>query len=100
MSNWYVYIVRCSDQSFYTGITNDVDRRIDEHNNSDLRGARYTRARCPVNLVYKESLSSRSEASKREYKIKGLSRTEKEALVKKIQIKEPNQMSGAANNQE
>jgi putative endonuclease len=87
MSNWYVYIVRCSDQSFYTGITNDVERRIDEHNNSDLLGARYTRTRCPVNLVYQESLGSRSEATRREYKIKGLSRTEKEALVKKMQIK-------------
>ncbi len=87
MSNWYVYIVRCSDQSFYTGITNDVERRIDEHNNSDLLGARYTRTRCPVNLVYQESLDSRSEATRREYKIKGLSRTEKEALVKKMQIK-------------
>ena len=87
MSNWYVYIVRCSDQSFYTGITNDVERRIDEHNNSNLLGARYTRTRCPVNLVYQESLDSRSEATRREYKIKGLSRTEKEALVKKMQIK-------------
>ncbi len=86
MGNWYVYIVRCSDQSLYTGITNDVDRRIDEHNNSDLLGARYTRGRCPVRLVYKESLNSRSEASKREYKIKGLSRIEKESLVKKIKI--------------
>ena len=87
MNNWYVYIVRCSDQSFYTGITNNVERRIDEHNNSDLLGARYTRTRCPVNLVYQESLDSRSEATRREYKIKGLSRTEKEALVKKMQIK-------------
>ncbi len=87
MNNWYVYIVRCSDQSFYTGITNDVERRIDEHNNSGLLGARYTRTRCPVNLVYQESLCSRSEATRRENKIKGLSRTEKEALVKKMQIK-------------
>ncbi len=94
MSNWYVYIIRCSDESLYTGITIDIERRIDEHNNSDLLGARYTRTRSPVKLVYQESLDSRSEATKREYKIKRLSRTEKEALLKKIQIEGTKSVAG------
>ncbi len=83
MSNWYVYIIRCSDESLYTGITRDIERRIDEHNNSDLLGSKYTSTRRPVKLVYQETLNSRSNAAKREYEIKNLSRIEKKALVNK-----------------
>ena len=81
MRDWTVYIVRCSDESLYTGITKCIERRIDEHNGRDLPGARYTRARQPVTLVYKEDLKTRSDAAKREYEIKRLSREEKEALI-------------------
>ena len=78
---WYVYIVRCSDNSLYTGIAMDVKRRIDEHNNDNKTGAKYTRARRPVKLVYKEEVTSRSEAASRECIIKKLSKLEKEALI-------------------
>ena len=77
---WWVYIVVCSDGSMYTGITKDRERRIIEHNDSK-KGAKYTRNRRPVNLVYSEILPDRSSASKREYYIKKLSRTEKLKLI-------------------
>ena len=78
---WYVYILRCSDNSLYTGIATDVDRRVDEHNQDNTLGARYTRARRPVKLVYREEVETRSEALKREYAIKQLSKKDKEVLV-------------------
>jgi putative endonuclease len=78
---WFVYIVRCSDNSLYTGIAMDVTRRIDEHNKDDKAGAKYTRARRPVKLVYQEEVSSRSEAASREAVIKKLSKLEKESLI-------------------
>ena len=78
---WYVYILRCSDNSLYTGIATDVDRRVDEHNQDNTLGARYTRARRPVKLVYREEVETRSEALKREYTIKQLSKKDKEVLV-------------------
>jgi len=81
MCNWYVYIVRCSDDSLYTGITRDPERRVDEHNCNNLLGAMYTRGRRPVKLVYKEAYKTRSEAAKREYAIKQMDRNEKEALL-------------------
>ena len=80
ISDWYVYILRCSDNSLYTGITNDLERRLNEHNNLKV-GAKYTRARRPVVMVYHEVLASRSLASKRECKIKSLSKGAKEALL-------------------
>lgn len=79
-SSWKIYIVECSDGSFYTGITTDIDRRILEHNYS-LKAAKYTRSRRPVRLVYEESASNRSEASKREYAIKRLKRKNKSSLI-------------------
>lgn len=79
---WYVYVVRCSDNSLYTGIAIDVTRRIDEHNNDDKAGAKYTRPRRPVRLVYQEEVASRSEAASRESAIKKLSKPEKEALIR------------------
>lgn len=78
---WAVYIVRCADGSLYTGITVEVMRRIEEHNASDQLGARYTRTRRPVELVYCEIVDSRSAASRREREIKRLPRQKKEALL-------------------
>jgi putative endonuclease len=79
---WCVYLVSCSDGSLYTGITTNVERRISEHNTSK-KGAKYTRNKRPVRLVYSEVQSDRSTASKREYFIKKLSRDEKLKLIKK-----------------
>lgn len=81
MKNWYVYIVQCSDGSLYTGITKDVKRRMEEHNSNNRLGARFTRARRPVSLVYEEVLNSRSQAARREYEIKLLRRKDKLALI-------------------
>lgn len=81
MQNWYVYIVRCADGSFYTGVTTDPRRREREHNESDRCAARYTRARRPVRLVWLEPQVNRSAALKREYAIKRLSRAAKDRLV-------------------
>ncbi|MFK7779561.1 MAG: GIY-YIG nuclease family protein [Candidatus Gracilibacteria bacterium] len=78
---WIVYILECSDNTLYTGITVDIKRRLIEHNNSDL-GAKYTKARRPVQVIYTATFDSRSEASKEEYRIKQLTRKEKEKLVK------------------
>ena len=77
---YYVYIVRCSGNSLYTGITLDVKRRIAEHNDSK-KGARYTKSRRPVTLVHSEMFDSKSDALKREAYIKKLSREEKNTLV-------------------
>lgn len=79
VARWHVYMVECFDGTFYTGITTDIDRRIKEHNCSPL-GARYTRARRPVTLCYREHAASRSAALKREHQIKKLSTTKKRQL--------------------
>lgn len=79
---WFVYIIICSDDTFYTGITIDIERRLNEHNTSN-KWAKYTRARRPVKVVYSLECSSRSDASKEEYRIKQLTRKEKEQLIKK-----------------
>jgi putative endonuclease len=78
---WTVYILRCADGSLYTGITKDVARRVKEHNSSGLPGAKYTRARRPVALVYQEPAATRAAAARREYRIKRLRRGEKQKLV-------------------
>ncbi|MBN0988620.1 GIY-YIG nuclease family protein [Amphritea pacifica] len=80
-SCWYVYILRCADGSLYTGVTTDTDRRIKEHNLSDRLGARYTRARRPVSLAYREPCENRSVACKREAQIKALPRSAKLKLL-------------------
>lgn len=80
MSQWFVYLLECADGSYYTGITTDLERRVNEHNGGQ-RGARYTRARQPVTLVYHETAASRSEASQREYAIRTLPRTGKQHLA-------------------
>ena len=76
---WFVYIVECADGTFYTGITTDLERRVNEHDGGT--GARYTRGRRPVVLRYHESLPDRSRASAREYRIKALSRAGKQRLI-------------------
>lgn len=80
---YYTYIVECADQTFYTGITTDLERRIQEHNEND-RGAKYTRTRRPVKLVFSCQFKSRSAATKEELRIKSLSKKEKKALVRHI----------------
>lgn len=78
-STWHVYIVRCSDGSLYTGIAKDLEARVGQHNAGD--GARYTRSRLPVTLVYQEPAADRSAALKREYAIKQLTPAGKKKLV-------------------
>ena len=75
----YVYILRCADDTLYTGYTTDVDRRVSEHNAGE--GAKYTRGRTPVALLYTEPYETRSAALSREHEIKALSRAEKERLA-------------------
>lgn len=75
----FVYVLECSDGSFYTGYTTDVERRIEEHNAG--AGAKYTRGRTPVEVLHTERFGSRSAAMKREHEIKGFSRARKERLV-------------------
>jgi putative endonuclease len=82
MTDWFVYILRCADDSLYTGITTELDRRVEEHNDKDKKlGARYTRSRQPVTLTYQETYESRSLASKREAEIKRLNRQQKLLLI-------------------
>ena len=78
-SVWYLYILRCADGSLYTGITTNVERRFAAH--SAGKGAKYTRGRGPLELVYREEYGSHSDALKREWQIKQLTREEKEKLV-------------------
>jgi len=78
---WYIYIIKCRDGKLYTGITNNLKKRIAAHNTGE--GCRFTRCRYPVKLIYTEACKNRSEASRREIEIKKLSRKEKLVLVKK-----------------
>ncbi|MDO6462425.1 GIY-YIG nuclease family protein [Granulosicoccaceae sp. 1_MG-2023] len=79
--DWQVYILRCADGTFYTGVTRELARRVKEHNECDKRGARYTRARRPVQLIYREPAADRRAACKREWAIKRLSRKQKAQLA-------------------
>ncbi|MFO7604505.1 MAG: GIY-YIG nuclease family protein [Gammaproteobacteria bacterium] len=81
MNEWYVYILRCADDTFYTGIARDVEKRLLEHNHDDRLASKYTRARRPLMLIYKEPCASRSAASKREVEIKKLPRSQKALLL-------------------
>jgi putative endonuclease len=78
---YFLYIVQCSDNTFYTGITTNLNRRIKEHNNSKL-GAKYTKVRRPVKLVYSKEFINRSAALTEEFEIKSLSRAQKIDLIK------------------
>ncbi len=75
---WYVYIIECKDNSLYTGITNNLSKRLEVHNSG--KGAKYTKTRLPVKLVYKEIYRTKEESLKRESEIKKLKRSEKLAL--------------------
>ncbi|WP_122644277.1 GIY-YIG nuclease family protein [Luxibacter massiliensis] len=75
----YTYILKCRDGSLYTGWTNNLEKRVNDHNAG--RGAKYTKARLPVELAYYESFNTKEEAMQREYRIKQMSRTEKLGLL-------------------
>ena len=77
---WFVYILRCGDGSLYTGITTDVQARLEAHRTG--KGAKYTRGRGPLELVYTEECGTHSDALKREAEVKRLTREEKEQLIK------------------
>jgi len=79
MGSWYVYILKCADGLFYTGITNSILQRIGDHNSG--KGARYTKSRRPVKLVHKEVVLDKQSALKREIEIKDMSRTRKKELI-------------------
>ena len=76
---WYLYILRCRDGTLYTGITTDVDKRFAAHNSG--KGAKYTRGRGPLELLYRETCGDHSAALKRELEMKKLSRQEKEEFI-------------------
>ena len=78
---WYLYILRCKDNTLYTGITTDVEKRLEAHQRG--KGAKYTRGRAPLELVYKEECGDHSDALKRELEIKAMTREEKLKLIKK-----------------
>lgn len=82
---YYLYILKCSDGTLYTGITTDLERRIAEHNGANL-GAKYTSARRPVRLAYSQKFKNRSLASREEARIKKLKKTQKLALIKNKKI--------------
>ena len=79
MTPWYVYILRCGDSTLYTGITDDIPRRLAAHRSG--KGAKYTRGRGPLELVYQEEVPDKSAALRREIAIKRLTRTKKEKLI-------------------
>jgi putative endonuclease len=79
---WHVYMVRCADRSLYTGVARDLDARVRQHNLG--RGARYTRSRRPVELVYSEPAADRGAALRREYQIKSLGAAAKRALISAV----------------
>ena len=81
----YTYIVKCSDETFYTGWTNDLEKRIEMHNSG--KGAKYTKARLPVELVYYEAFDTKEEAMSWEWHIKRLSRSEKQKLIEAADLK-------------
>ena len=78
-NKWDLYILRCKDNTLYTGITTDVEKRLETHRSG--KGAKYTRGRTPLELVYREECENHSHALKREAEIKKLSRQEKELLI-------------------
>ncbi|MEX0718263.1 MAG: GIY-YIG nuclease family protein [Planctomycetaceae bacterium] len=80
-ATWFVYLLRCADGSLYTGISNDVPRRLEQHNAG--KASRYTRSRLPAVLVHQEAQATRSLALKRESAIKALSRRQRESLIRK-----------------
>lgn len=86
-SEWKLYILRCADGSLYTGITTDIEKRFEKHCSG--KGAKYTRGRGPLEIVYRENCGTHSEALKREYQIKQLPREEKLLLLEQYKGKSP-----------
>jgi len=82
VDHWYVYILQCADDTLYTGITTNPERRLKQHNGELTGGAKYTRVRRPVTLIWQETCVDRSGAAQREYQIKQLSRKKKLDLIK------------------
>ncbi len=81
-NQWHVYLLKCADDTLYTGITTDLTRRLKQHNGEQAGGAKYTSARRPVDLVWSEEQSDRSAASKREFAIKSLTHSQKKQLAR------------------
>lgn len=81
MNNWFIYIIRCANNTLYTGITTDIERRFQEHQGEDGKGSKYLKGKGPLTLAWKTQVADRSHASKLEYKIKQLSKSNKERLV-------------------
>jgi len=82
MSVWSLYLIECNNGSLYTGITTDVERRLKEHQSSSPKSAKYLRGKGPLTLVFREEVGNRSQASIAEARVKKLSRTDKDNLVK------------------
>jgi len=80
-SEWVVYLLRCADNSFYCGITNNLEKRLRQHNGEIKGGAKYTQSRRPCHIVYQEFATNRQTASQREYAIKQLSKAKKQQLI-------------------
>lgn len=80
MAKWFVYILQCKDKSLYTGITNDIQKRLADHRAG--RGSKYVRSRLPVVIVYEENIRTKSKALRREMEIKRLTRQQKLKLIK------------------
>ncbi len=79
--SYFIYVLRCSDNSLYCGITNNLEKRLQDHNKGLSKSAKYTRAKRPVKLVYSEKYDTKSAALKREYEIKQMPKDKKEALI-------------------
>ena len=92
-SIWQLYILRCADGSLYTGITTDVDKRLEAHRSG--KGAKYTRGRGPLELVYREICGSHSDALKRELQIKGFTREQKLQLIDTFRPESANSVPNA-----
>lgn len=92
VKRWYLYIVKCRDGTLYTGITNDLCRRMEQHN--DGKASKYTRTRVPVKLIYKEACLNKSSALKKELRIKDLSRQAKVEYVLRKSLSEPRRRQG------
>jgi len=81
MNNWFVYIIRCANNTLYTGITTDIHRRLQEHQGKDGKGAKYLKGKGPLTMVWQTPVKNRSMATKLEYQIKQLTRHNKEHLI-------------------
>ncbi|WP_291327369.1 GIY-YIG nuclease family protein [Desulfovibrio sp. UCD-KL4C] len=91
MKTWYVYLLRCKDNSLYCGVTTDPKRRLKEHNSGGKKGAKYTRSRGPVKIEAVESLPDKTSAYRLEYAVKQRPSTQKAAFLKKTALKMRNE---------